>query len=65
MIGQIKRNGSTLARYYYLKDHLGSIRMMVDVLGIRQSYEDYYPFGMTMEGRSQNWALWSCCFTWI
>ncbi len=28
-IGQVRRNGSTLTRYYYLKDHLGSIRATV------------------------------------
>jgi RHS repeat-associated protein len=51
-IGQIKRNGSTLTRYYYLKDHLGSTKMTVDASANVVSYEDYYPFGMTMEGRS-------------
>jgi RHS repeat-associated protein len=50
--GQILRNGSTLTRYYYLKDHLGSIKMMVDASGNVQSYNDYYPYGMTMPGRS-------------
>ena len=50
--GQILRNGSTLTRYYYLKDHLGSIKMMVDASGNVQSYNDYYPYGMTMLGRS-------------
>ncbi len=49
---QILRNGTTLTRYYYLKDHLGSIKMMVDASGNVQSYNDYYPYGMTMPGRS-------------
>ena len=51
-LGQILRNGTTLTRYYYLKDHLGSIKMMVDASGNVQSYNDYYPYGMTMPGRS-------------
>ncbi len=51
-LGQILRNGTTLTRYYYLKDHLGSIKMMVDASGNVQSYDDYYPYGMTMPGRS-------------
>jgi len=50
--GRYCGNGSTLTRYYYLKDHLGSIKMMVDASGNVQSYNDYYPYGMTMPGRS-------------
>ena len=52
MIGQINRSSSTLTRYYYLKDHLGSTKMMVDASGTVASYDDYYPFGLTMPGRS-------------
>lgn len=29
-LGQVRRSGSTLTRYSYLKDHLGSIRMTVN-----------------------------------
>jgi RHS repeat-associated protein len=36
----------------YLKDHLGNIRMTVDASGGVVSADDYYPFGMQMEGRS-------------
>jgi RHS repeat-associated protein len=43
-----------LKRFYYLKDHLGNIRVTVDAGGSVQSYDDYYPFGMSMEGRSAN-----------
>ena len=35
-------------RYYYLKDHLGSIRMTVDGTGTVVGYDDYYPYGLTM-----------------
>jgi RHS repeat-associated protein len=38
--------------YYYLKDHLGSVKMIVDAYGNVAGYNDYYPFGMTMPGRS-------------
>jgi YD repeat-containing protein len=48
-IGEV---ASTADRFYYLKDHLGSIKMMVDQNGEVKSYDDYYPFGMTMAGRS-------------
>jgi RHS repeat-associated protein len=41
-------------RYYFLKDHLGSVRVTVDVSGNVTSYDDFYPFGMTMDGRSGN-----------
>jgi RHS repeat-associated protein len=51
-IGQVKRNGTTLTRYYYLKDHIGSIKMIVNANGSVDSYNDYYPFGMVMNGRS-------------
>jgi RHS repeat-associated protein len=50
-LGQIKRTGSTFARYYYLKDHLGTIKMTVDAAGNTTGYDDYYPFGMQMDGR--------------
>jgi RHS repeat-associated protein len=42
------------SRYYFLKDHLGSVRVTVDVGGNVTSYDDFYPFGMTMDGRSGN-----------
>ena len=40
--------------YYYVKDHLGSIRMTVKEDGTVAGYDDYYPFGMVMDGRSGN-----------
>ena len=50
-IGQVRVNG-TVNRYYYLKDHLGSIKMTVGSTGNIVGYDDYYPYGMTMSGRS-------------
>lgn len=38
--------------YYYLKDHLGDIKMILDEGGTPQVWNDYYPFGETMPGRS-------------
>ncbi len=43
-------------RRYFLKDHLGSIRTTVDQSGNVDGYDDYYPFGLTMPGRSSNSA---------
>jgi len=39
--------------YYYLTDHLGSVRVTVDERGDPVSWDDYYPFGLQMPGRSQ------------
>jgi RHS repeat-associated protein len=41
-------------RYYYLKDHLGSIRVVVDETGNTVSSDDYDPWGMILDGRSTN-----------
>lgn len=41
-------------RYYYVTDHLGSIRTTVNENGNAIDYDDYYPFGLTMPGRSSN-----------
>ncbi|RMG89241.1 MAG: RHS repeat-associated core domain-containing protein [Chloroflexi bacterium] len=38
-------------KFFYLKDHLGSTRAVVDMNGeVKESY-DYYPFGLHMPGR--------------
>lgn len=52
-LGQIKINEGTYSRYYYLKDHLGSIRMTVNSAGNPDSWNDYYSFGGVMDGRSR------------
>jgi hypothetical protein len=40
---------------YYLTDHLGSIRTTIDgTTGAVLGYDDYYPFGLAMPGRSSN-----------
>ena len=41
-------------RVYHLKDHLGNVRTSVDTDGDVVGYDDYYPFGLPMPGRSSN-----------
>ncbi|MCH8558769.1 MAG: RHS repeat-associated core domain-containing protein [Balneolia bacterium] len=43
-------------RYYYLKDHLGSVRVTLNQSGSVVGHDDYYPFGLQMPGRSNNSA---------
>jgi hypothetical protein len=43
-----------LARNYYLKDHLGDIRVTIDKNRAVIGYNDYYPFGLQMAGRCMN-----------
>jgi RHS repeat-associated protein len=45
-------NGGAFTYYYYLKDHLGDIKMTLGSGGNVVGYNDYYPFGLTMAGRS-------------
>ncbi len=40
-----------VARYYYLKDHLGSVRVTVNEQREVVHFEDYYPYGLAMPGR--------------
>ncbi len=42
---------------YYLKDHLGNIRVTLDGNGNVLTTDDYYPFGLQMPGRSYNIAM--------
>jgi RHS repeat-associated protein len=39
-------------RYYYITDHLGSVRAVTNELGELVAYSDYYPFGLEMPKRS-------------
>ena len=41
-------------RHFYLKDHLGSVRVTVDEEGEPLGYDDYYPYGLQMPTRSGN-----------
>jgi len=46
-----------LKNFFYIKDHLGNIRVTLDEQGSVVGYDDYYPFGMQMGGRSYNQGL--------
>ncbi|MTI88903.1 MAG: RHS repeat protein [Balneolaceae bacterium] len=54
--GEIIGNYDGSTRRYYLKDHLGSVRTTIDDNGYVDGYDDYYPFGKVMPGRSTNSA---------
>jgi len=43
-------------QHYYLTDHLGSVRATVNAAGTLIGWDDFYPFGMVMPGRSSNTA---------
>jgi len=43
-------------QHYYLTDHLGSVRATVNATGTLIGWDDFYPFGMVMPGRSSNSA---------
>lgn len=53
-IGQIKIVNSVDTKYFYLKDHLGKIKMTLNTSSSILGYDDYYPFGSIMPGRSQD-----------
>jgi RHS repeat-associated protein len=60
--GYIKRINTSLSRYYYVKDHVGSIRVTVASAGDIVAYNDYYPFGMLMEGRNGANGAWDASY---
>ncbi|HEU0228235.1 MAG TPA: RHS repeat-associated core domain-containing protein, partial [Arachidicoccus soli] len=49
---QIGTVPNTPKRFYYLKDHLGSIRVVVNETGNIVNSDDYDPWGMILNGRS-------------
>jgi RHS repeat-associated protein len=52
-IGQVKVVSASPTRYYYLKDHLGSIKVTVDASGNAVGWDDYYPYGAQMDLRNR------------
>ena len=43
-------------RNYFVTDHLGNVRATVDQSGAVIGYDDFYPYGQVMPGRSSNTA---------
>ncbi|GHT53762.1 hypothetical protein FACS189446_1990 [Bacteroidia bacterium] len=46
--GYIEKSGNTYNRYYYLKDHLGNNRIVMNSSGTPVQITNYYPSGTTM-----------------
>ena len=46
-------NARGYSYYYFLKDHLGDIKIVLNSSGGVDSYNDYYPYGKQMPGRNQ------------
>ncbi|WP_257667188.1 DUF6443 domain-containing protein [Parapedobacter tibetensis] len=46
--GRIVPNGSSFIYEYFLRDHLGNVRAVVDHTGAVKQIQDYFPFGMEM-----------------
>ncbi len=51
---KVKSSGPPFATesYYYIKDHIGNIRVTIDENANIVTKDDYYPFGLRMEGFS-------------
>jgi RHS repeat-associated protein len=48
------KDGGNTTSYYYLKDHLGNIRVTFNDEGTIVTKDDYYTFGLQMPGMSYN-----------
>ena len=46
-------NARGYSYYYFLKDHLGDIKIVLNSSGGVDSYNDFYPYGKQMPGRNQ------------
>ena len=52
LAGEGTLSASPAGRYYYVTDHLGSVRATLNEAGTIVHFDDYYPFGVPMPGRS-------------
>ena len=50
--GKYVKVGTSYSAQYYLKDHLGSVRVVLDQSGNRTQSQDYYAYGLSMPTRS-------------
>jgi len=51
LLGTCTVTSTSSEKNYFLKDHLGSIKVIVDEDGSLSSYTDYDPFGLQLENR--------------
>ena len=51
MVGTCTVTSTSSEKNYFLKDHLGSIKVIVNASGNVESYTDYDPFGLQLENR--------------
>ncbi len=49
-IAQVDWTNQLFSHYYYIKDHLGDVRMIIDENDNPQVWNNYYPFGEEMPG---------------
>jgi len=54
LLGTCTVTSTSSEKNYFLKDHLGSIKVIVNEDGSLSSYTDYDPFGLELTGRSDS-----------
>ena len=54
LLGTNTVTSTSSEKNYFLKDHLGSIKVIVDESGSVSEYNDYDPFGLELTGRSNS-----------
>jgi len=62
-LDQIGHMKADLSKFFYLKDHLGSTRVVIDTLNQIVSAQDYDPWGYLMENRTYETGISKYKFT--